>query len=205
MCHVWKPETDFAFRSMKTGKRQSHCRKCHAAYRREHYLKNREAYIAREAARSKSNRIANRPKLREYLLTHPCVDCGEADIVLLEFDHVDPTQKRREVSVLAARKPWHLDERDREVRRPLRRLSPETHGGPIQLAFRASVFTAGASHPDRRSARRRREGLHEVRTVAAVDGIRDQKQEDGQTHHALPELRCCGEPRALSTQPRSLP
>lgn len=108
MCHEWKPEADFAFRSIKTGKRQSHCRKCHAAYRREHYLKNRQAYITREAARIKSNRIANRPKLREYLLAHPCVDCGETDIVLLEFDHVDPTQKRREVSVLAAREPWHL-------------------------------------------------------------------------------------------------
>jgi hypothetical protein len=106
MCHEWKPEADFAFRSIATGKRQDHCRKCHAAYRRQHYLKNREQYIAREVARITSYRIENRLLVYSYLQSHPCVDCGETDVVVLEFDHRDPATKRRDVAYLAARKSW---------------------------------------------------------------------------------------------------
>lgn len=64
MCHELKPESDFAFRSIATGVRQDHCRVCHAAYRRQHYLDNREVYIRREVARMKAYRLENRGYLR---------------------------------------------------------------------------------------------------------------------------------------------
>lgn len=110
MCHQWKLETDFAFRSIATGERQGHCRVCHAAYRRQHYLDHRDDYIAREVARMKRYREANRILIRDYLRKHPCVDCGEADIVLLEFDHRDRSEKRREVVRLAMTKRWQTVE-----------------------------------------------------------------------------------------------
>jgi hypothetical protein len=112
MCHEWKPVEDFAFRSKKEGTRQSHCRKCHAAYRRQHYLANRDTYIKREVERIKGYRISNRSRILEYLSTHPCVDCGETDVVVLEFDHRDASTKSGDVTFIAARKSWRTVKRE---------------------------------------------------------------------------------------------
>jgi hypothetical protein len=106
MCGQSKPEADFAFADLKTGRRQSHCRACQAAYRHAHYLANRDAYIQMEVARMSGYRDANRPLLLAYLLDHPCVDCGQRDPVLLDFDHRDRSSKRSEVARLASTKPW---------------------------------------------------------------------------------------------------
>ena len=106
MCHQEKPEAEFAFRSIATGVRQDHCRVCHAAYRRQHYLNNRDVYVAREVARMKRYRGENRVLLLEYLKSHPCVDCGQSDPVLLEFDHRDRSTKTKAVTHIALRKPW---------------------------------------------------------------------------------------------------
>jgi hypothetical protein len=108
MCGETKPETEFAFADMAKGTRQRHCRKCQAAYRRAHYLANRDDYIRREVARINGYRIENRALLLAYLLAHPCVDCGQTNPVMLDFDHRDPAKKKGNVSELALRKPWRL-------------------------------------------------------------------------------------------------
>lgn len=87
MCHQDRPASDVAFGSLATGELQSHCRTCHAAYRRQHYLDSRDVHIAREVARINDHQVQNRVLVYRCLFTHPCVDRGETDVVVLELDH----------------------------------------------------------------------------------------------------------------------
>lgn len=60
---------------------------------RLHYLANKSDYIRRSREGKARHRAAVRDYIAAYLLTHPCVDCGEADPIVLEFDHRDRGQK----------------------------------------------------------------------------------------------------------------
>jgi hypothetical protein len=65
------------------------CRPCRSAYHREHYLLNKQRYV--DQARERKQMLAReRTKyLLAYFESHPCLDCGESDPVVLEFDHVE--------------------------------------------------------------------------------------------------------------------
>jgi hypothetical protein len=105
-CREYKPYEDFAFADMKTGARQYNCRVCHSRYRRAHYLSNKPDYIRRSVAQVNGRRAENRREIAAYLLTHPCVDCGERDVLVLEFDHRDPELKWKAIGVLAVARRW---------------------------------------------------------------------------------------------------
>lgn len=106
MCGELKPLAAFPFRRLLTGERAHYCRPCRAAYRRAHYEKNRADYITRAKAEMRMKREDAMVLIYEYLSTHPCVDCGQTDMVLLEFDHTDPREKTMEVSKMAGRRGW---------------------------------------------------------------------------------------------------
>ena len=85
-CKLQLPLTDFGTKA--NGKPQSYCRECQKEYARQHYLANRDHLKALSKQRSLRYRSKLRTMLFEYLKQHPCVDCGETDIVVLQFDHV---------------------------------------------------------------------------------------------------------------------
>ena len=86
MCKVWKDSTNFHKNPQTKDGLQNKCKPC----RSEYVKANRPAYKPTEAnarARAKAT-IRNQEYVGNYLLTHPCVDCGNTDIRVLEFDHI---------------------------------------------------------------------------------------------------------------------
>jgi 5-methylcytosine-specific restriction endonuclease McrA len=67
---------------------------------RDWYLRNRETLNAKRKVYNKGIIERNKKFVADYLRDHPCVDCGEDDLVVLDFDHLDPTTKIKEISNL---------------------------------------------------------------------------------------------------------
>jgi hypothetical protein len=87
-CGQIKPVGEFNWRYTARGIRDNYCRPCRAAYKQEHYQANKARYIKRAAARRERVHTDNLKKAIDYFKTHPCVDCGETDPLVLEFDHL---------------------------------------------------------------------------------------------------------------------
>lgn len=99
-CQVAKALGEFPFKDARKGWYRSYCRSCCRAYGREHYRKNLAAYAQKAKVHSGIDRNRNRQIVADHLKTHPCVDCGERDAVVLEFDHRDPSTKSDDVGRL---------------------------------------------------------------------------------------------------------
>lgn len=56
---------------------------------RRHYAKHRKKVIAKAKEYSKIAKDRVRAYIKAHLEANPCVDCGEADIIVLEFDHIN--------------------------------------------------------------------------------------------------------------------
>lgn len=87
-CGQSKPDIDFMWRRKALQQRDSYCRPCRAAYKKEHYAANKQRYIANAAIHNRRAAIRRTEWLLEYFGANPCVVCGETDPLVLEFDHV---------------------------------------------------------------------------------------------------------------------
>src|SRR5689334_16569833 len=92
-------EKDFRWEYKSRGIRQSRCKYCQSELSKLHYQNNKQIYNERTRAYKTQTLIENTSRISTYLSTHPCVDCGQTDIRLLDFDHVIG-QKSRGISNL---------------------------------------------------------------------------------------------------------
>jgi hypothetical protein len=86
-CGGFRPIEEFNWRRKSLAQRDNYCRPCRADYKHEHYVANRQRYIENAARRKQDLALERAAYLIEYFRTHPCLDCGEPDPVVLEFDH----------------------------------------------------------------------------------------------------------------------
>lgn len=92
-CTTVKTRCDFRENAARRDGLQAWCMICESSYKAQHYRDNSE----RERKRLYRNRDIKRQEQRafivSYLAEHHCVDCGESDIMVLDFDHIKGVKK----------------------------------------------------------------------------------------------------------------
>lgn len=91
-CRKTKPSTEFNWKIVGI-KRAKHCKECSRAYIRSHYANNKDYYLSKARRRNLRIKTQAIQYIGNYLQSHPCIDCGEKDILVLEFDHRDRNSK----------------------------------------------------------------------------------------------------------------
>lgn len=95
-CTICKTEKDLSEFNKHPSKKdglQSHCRICNRERSKAYYKRNPKTHRENVKRRNKQVALEYAEKIFDYLVNHPCVDCGEDDPVVLEFDHLDRETK----------------------------------------------------------------------------------------------------------------
>ncbi len=96
-CKTIKSPEDFPWKNQVQGTRATYCLECKKAYNKVWYAKNKDKHKVTVSLNNQKYRTRARNYTQEYLKTHPCVDCGNTDIEVLQFDHRDRELKQTEI------------------------------------------------------------------------------------------------------------
>ena len=99
-CEEVKSVSEFNRNKSRKDGHGTKCRDCMKIYRKNHYAANSEVIKANVQAAREERKRGIEKYLFEYFQDHPCVDCGNPDPRVLEFDHRDPELKSINVSQL---------------------------------------------------------------------------------------------------------
>lgn len=87
-CGESKPRSEFHVHRGRSDGLQDRCKTCNIELNKRWYREHPEARAERMDAYARDRREERQALLLEYLLSHRCVDCGESDPVVLDFDHL---------------------------------------------------------------------------------------------------------------------
>ncbi|MGC2237544.1 MAG: hypothetical protein WA584_15380 [Pyrinomonadaceae bacterium] len=105
-CGIQKNLDSFPARKVSKDGRASWCRACYKANWDRRYYENHRHYRNSHNASRNKIREQNARKVFEYLKRHSCVQCGETDPIVLEFDHREGTEKAENISNLILNSSW---------------------------------------------------------------------------------------------------
>jgi hypothetical protein len=91
VCKTEKELAEFASKGkLKSGlpRIQSCCRECQSIYTKAHYRTNVAKYTTKARSAKEKYKDEIYTWLFNYFILHPCIDCGESNPIVLEFDHV---------------------------------------------------------------------------------------------------------------------
>lgn len=93
-CEEVKLLSEFSNKKTASDGKHSRCKECTRQYTRNHYRENKEYYI------NKNERLKDRNKkfMEKVKSFSECCRCGEDHPACLEFHHVDPSNKKHNVS-----------------------------------------------------------------------------------------------------------
>ncbi len=83
-CREGKPLSAYNRLKRAPDGRQPSCRECNREYHRKHWASHMEQIRRRKGREVEIAQV----RILEHLSRHLCTDCGEDDVVVLEFDHL---------------------------------------------------------------------------------------------------------------------
>lgn len=87
-CGYVGSDENFVTRRIK-GRRDYKLNRCNECEKARNRARMATSHMRKKLAEAKvRRRAANAQRIYEYQLEHPCVDCGESDPLVLQFDHV---------------------------------------------------------------------------------------------------------------------
>lgn len=119
-CKIEKDIDDFPWKNKAKGWRLGRCKPCYNAWFKKYFdnsYEKKKKHQERVKLVNKKQLLENRIRALEYLKQHPCVDCGEANPIVLDFDHKDPQDKAFNVCQALVYKSytgWHMIEQEIE-------------------------------------------------------------------------------------------
>jgi hypothetical protein len=99
-CKEAKDHEEFTRKIQAKDGLSSACKACTRKRSKNHYLSNKSQYLEK----NKRNKEINREKIWNFLKSSCCVDCGEDNPLLLEFDHIK--EKNYNISNMIGSQIW---------------------------------------------------------------------------------------------------